>query len=170
MFVTFVQVRNNLADLRKKDNVDEQDLYQAVIGTSVEELDDSVPAYRFACVAGCLLTLGWATQRSDGLSHDLEYLVNRGGPNTTWNDVRQTVQFGTHVGRANKGSWKKVVDVLCEAFDSAYFCCEFGTPSDTRAYTRYSDVIDQYNEICRKVNVQCPEAKGFHHNFGKKFL
>lgn len=35
MFVTFVQVRNNLADFRKKDNVDEQDLYQAVIGTSV---------------------------------------------------------------------------------------------------------------------------------------
>ena len=165
MTVTFVQVRNNLADLRKKDNVDEQDLYRAVIGTSVQELDDNVPAYRFACVVGCLLTLGWATQKSYGLSHDLEYLANCNGPRRTWNDVRRMIQFGTRSGRTDKGSWKRVVDVLCEAFDSAYFCCEFGTPSNTRAYTRYSDVIDQYDATWRKVDTQNPRARHFHHKF-----
>lgn len=165
MFVTFGQVRNNLADLRTKDNIDKQDLYQAVIGTSIQELNDNVSAYRFACVVGCLLTLGWATQMSQGLSHDLEYLVNCNGPNTTWNDVRRTVMFGTRSGCTYKGSWKKVVDVLGEVFDSAYFCCEFGTPTDPRALTPHSNSINQYDAADRKVNVQHPEIKYFHHKF-----
>ena len=165
MFVTFVQVRNNLAELRKRGNVDEQDLYRAVIGTYAQELNDNVPAYRFACVTGCLLTLGWATHKSHELSHDLEYLVNCHGPNTTWNDVRRTVQFGTRAGYADRGSWKTVVDVLCEAFDSAYFCCEGGTPTNPGWFAPYSNSINQYDATYRRVNVQHPETKRFHHKF-----